>query len=84
MAVLPDATRKRIWARLMAAVSEAREPVALTKTELRAAVEAVDGWVDDNAAAYNVALPTAARTGLTANQKARLLLAVAAARFEVT
>ncbi len=67
MAILSDTARKRIWARIIRAVSEEREPVALTKTELRAAVEAVDDWVDDNAGAYNAALPTAARTGSVGN-----------------
>jgi hypothetical protein len=58
--------------------------IALTKPELLAALNAVDVWVDDNAAAFNLAIPQPARGVLTAKQKAQLLSLVVARRFEVT
>jgi hypothetical protein len=47
--------------------------VAITKTQLRAAIDAADQWASDNAASFNSALPVAARNNLAAPQKARLL-----------
>jgi hypothetical protein len=49
------------------------ESTSWTKPDLLAAVAAVDTWVDDNATAYNSALPLAFRTEATAVQKAALL-----------
>lgn len=74
MAVLSDADRAQVWARAMRHWSQAGEPLgALTKAELRAAVNAVDAWADSNAAAFNSAIPQPARAQLTASQKAILL-----------
>jgi hypothetical protein len=82
VAVLPDNDRAAVHAELMADLSTAREPLgALTKAELRAAVNAADQWANDNAAAYNAALPLPARTVLTAAQKARLLVYVIRKRW---
>ena len=68
----------------MSDVSGRFELLDLSKQELRDAVNAVDDWVDDNAAAFNQALPVDARTALTAAQKAELLMRVVRRRFEVT
>lgn len=57
---------------------------ALTKAQLRAAVDAADQWCDDNASSYNSALPAAARNALTARQKASLLREVIRRRHEVS
>jgi hypothetical protein len=64
--------------------SSERVALDLTKTALRAAVDAVDQWVDDNAAAFNAAIPLPARTVLTPKQKAQLLFYVVRRRFEVS
>lgn len=58
-----------------------REAFHLSKADLDEAVAAIDQWVEDNAASYNQALPLAARTALTAGQKAELLLLVLRKRF---
>jgi hypothetical protein len=50
---------------------------------LQEAVDAVDSWLDANAASLNVAIPVAARTTLTVKQKAQLLVYVIRRRFEV-
>ncbi len=84
MAVLSDTDRVAEWAGFMSDISLRREPIGLTKPDLRAAVDAIDDWVDDNAAAFNQALPVAARTALTVAQKAELLMRVVRRRFEVT
>lgn len=57
-------------------------PGGVTKADLRAAIDAADDWADANASAYNLALPVAARSALTARQKARLLAFVILKRWE--
>ena len=84
MAVLTDSQRHDLWAQLMRDLSGDRESLALGKGDLRAALDAVDGWVETNQAAFHQALPAVARTGLTAQQKARLLRVVVSRRFEVS
>lgn len=81
MAVLSDTERARLWRGLMRYWSAQREGVALTKADLRAAVDAADTWLDTNAASYNSALPQPARGALTTGQKALILAVAALARF---
>ncbi len=83
MAALSAAERRGIWANFIRQASADRQDLGLTKAQLRAAVDAADQWVEDNAGAYNSALPVAARTALTTAQKTRLLFFVASKRFEV-
>jgi hypothetical protein len=80
MAVLPDVDRQRISTGLQRYWSGLREGMPLNKVNLLAAVAATDAWVEANAAAYNAALPAAARNGLTATQKTLLFCVVAAYR----
>jgi hypothetical protein len=81
VAVLSTADRAAIHAAVMQDLSRVYEPCATIKADLRAAIDAVDQWVSDNAASYNAALPQPARTQLTAAQKTRLLVAVVSKRF---
>lgn len=81
MATLPEADRAAIWAEFMRDLSSAREPIAVTKGDLRAAFNAVDDWVEANAASLNAAIPQPARAALTRQQKARLLQMVVRQRF---
>ena len=85
MAVLSEGDRVTEWAKFMSDLSNthATEISDLTKSDVRAAIDATDTWVNDNAAAYNAALPVAARTALSASQKAKLLMEVVRRRFEV-
>jgi len=55
----------------------------ILKADLRAAVDAIDTWVDDNSTAFNTAIPQPARGALTARQKAALLMFVVERRFGV-
>lgn len=85
MAVLPTADRQRLWGDLMEGLSSRREGVGtLTKTDLRAAVDAMDSWIDANAASFNSAIPLPARTALTAKQKVAIFMAIVKRRWEVT
>lgn len=81
MAVLSDTDRATAWAELMRGLDN---PGQVIKPDLRAAIDAADAWADANAAAYNLALPVAARTALTARQKAAVLLFVIARRYQIT
>jgi hypothetical protein len=81
MAVLSNADRINIWAEAMRRPDNSG---TVTKADLRAAVDAIDSWVDSNSAAFNTAIPQPARGALTAKQKAALLMLVVGRRFEVT
>lgn len=83
MATLPDSDRLRIWRGLMRFWSGMQETVSVNKADLKAAVDAADTWVDDNAISYNAALPTAFRTNATQTQKSLLLVAVVLMRFNL-
>lgn len=73
MAVLSDTERQATYLAAMQLMSDQRQSCAITKAQLRAAIDAADDWADTNAAAYNSALPVAARNNLTAGQKALVL-----------
>jgi len=81
MAVLSDIERAGVSAQWQ---RENTITISITKVDLRAALNAIDQWVDDNAASFNSALPLPARTSLTAKQKAWLFFHVIRRRFEVT
>lgn len=82
MAVLSDPDRIAIWGAFMR--DAANLPPGLSKVDLRAAFNAADDWADTNAAAFNTALPVAARTALSSRQKAALLMFVIQQRFVVS
>lgn len=72
MAVLSNTDRIAVWEQWMRENKEAITG-ALTKAQLRAAVDAIDDFLNTNAATLNSAIPTPARTVLSAAQKAALL-----------
>ncbi len=80
MAVLSDNDRAALWAEYM---SDARLGAlgSVTKADLRAAVNAIDAFLNDNAAAINTAIPQPARAQLTSAQKALLLMFVIQRRY---
>jgi phage repressor protein C with HTH and peptisase S24 domain len=84
MAVLGSAALAGIARKIQRAWSDTRESTAFTKAQLAAAVAAADQWADDNAAAYNTALPAAFRNNATAAQKSLLLVYVIARRAGFT
>lgn len=78
MAVLTEEDRFAAWKDYMA---KNTEEFSLSKTDVRAAIDAADIWVQDNKASFNTALPVAARNALSATQKANVLLFVVMKRF---
>lgn len=84
MAELSTEDRQRIWRGLMRYWSNLREALgALSKNDIQEAVNATDTWIEDNQAAYNNALPVAARDALDQEQKTLLFCAVALARVGI-
>lgn len=81
MAVLTEQERQAAFEEFQTELSRDRDACAVTKADLRAAVDALDAFLDTNAAAINQALPLAARQGLTTAQKARLLIYVVRRRW---
>ncbi len=82
MAVLPAGDRAALRQEFARELSSSRSLCNVTKTDLQAAVDALDTWLDSNAAAINTAIPLPARTSLTVKQKAQLLVYVIRRRFE--
>ncbi len=82
MAILSEQDRRRIWRGLMRYASREFQDVGLSKSELRAAVDETDNWIDANQAGFNAALPVAAQSGLTTAQKTLLFCGVAAIRVD--
>lgn len=83
MATLSNELRSEISLTYQQEISALFELLAgVTKSDIKAAVDAVDQWVDDNKVSFNSALPTAAQTNLTVSQKSRLLTHVVARRFQ--
>lgn len=81
MAVLVDADRAAIWAEFMTDRSRVGDSMPLLKADLRAAVDALDSFLDTNASTINAAIPQPARGALTTAQKALLLQYVVAKRY---
>jgi hypothetical protein len=77
---LTQADRRKVWAGVMRVWSARGESMGFVKADLASAIDAVDQWIDDNAASYNAAIPEVVRTALTPGQKAELLYAVAMKR----
>lgn len=83
MAVLSAENRALASKLYQMEISTLREGHSLFKSDLRAAIDALDVFLDNNAAAINAAIPPPARTLLTVKQKARLLVYVIRQRYEV-
>ncbi|MGH2620634.1 MAG: hypothetical protein ACRDHG_08710 [Anaerolineales bacterium] len=80
MAVMGETDRVATWSKWM---QDNLIACAITKPQLRAAIDAADDWADSNAASFNNALPTAAKNNLTAKQKAFLLALVILRRHDL-
>jgi hypothetical protein len=86
MAILPEVDRAAVWADFMRRLLSVERDGSMTKADFRAAINAVDQWWSDNAAAVNQVFPTAARTTLTNVEKIGVFAYVALKRYgkEVT
>lgn len=86
MATLPDADRGRICIGLMRYLSPriANLPISgLLSTDIKAAVDAADSWVDSNSTSYNNALPQPFRNAAPTGLKSLLLIAVVLMRYNL-
>lgn len=83
MAVLSETDRQAASDEMEERLSRDNEPISIGRQDLKAAVDAADGWVNANAASFNNALPALAKSNLTAKQKAELLIYVVRRRWEV-
>lgn len=83
MATLTETERLTVRGVFNALNDIERIPVEITKADLLAAVNALDTFFDNNAAAINQAIPQPARAALTTRQKAFLVTAVIRKRFGV-
>lgn len=77
MANMSAEERRRCWAQFMRVNTES---LSITKTDLRAAVDATDQWITDNETAFNLAIPQPARGALSSTQKTLLFTYVAMRR----
>jgi hypothetical protein len=84
MAELTTAMRQKIWRGLMRWWSNLWELTDLSKSDLQAAINATDTWIENNQGGFNSALPSAAQSGLTTAQKTLMFCAVALARVDET
>lgn len=84
MAVLSAQERTKISQEFQAAISRVNDTFSgVLKPDIVAAVSAADQWAEDNKSSYNAALPLPARTALTAQQKAAILVYVITRRYEL-
>ena len=83
MAVLTDIDRRLLWADYMSEVSSNEERMPLNKVDLRAVVNEIDQWIDDNKTAFNNSIPEPGKTRLTSKQKSRILSLIVLKRWEV-
>ena len=83
MATLTEQQRAEAHAKAMREASADHDVFGITKSELRAGIDAADEWINTNAALFNAALPLVVRQNLTAKQKARLLVWVIEKRYRV-
>lgn len=83
MALMLDADRIEVRREIGEILSIARQEISINKTELKAAVDAIDQYLSDNAVTINNTLPAIAQANLTKQQKAMLMAYVALRRYNV-
>ena len=84
MAVMSENDRQACFQEFMAEMSAARESAgSVVKADVKAASDALDQWLSDNAATINAALPQPFRGAATQEIKARLFIAVVRKRYIV-
>lgn len=82
MANLSENDRAAIWAEFMRDSELSAESYgSMTKADLRAAVDAIDSYLETNKTAINSAIPQPARGAMTTKQKAKLLVWVVRQRY---
>jgi hypothetical protein len=80
MAVLSAEERRRTWGHLMRSWSAGLGGIPVNKSDLRAAVDATDDWIEANQASFNSALPQPFRGAASTPVKTLLFCYVAMRR----
>ena len=60
-----------------------RRPTSLSRAELRAAIAAIDAWVDANQASFVAAIPQPARSATSVQEKVQMMFFVLRRRYEM-
>lgn len=81
MAVLDNVDRLAVWADFMSRMGPEERAGPMTKTDFKAAIDAMDAFVAANATAINNAFPTASRVALTNVEKIGVFAYVALKRY---
>ena len=81
MAFLDELDRAAVWADFMRRMAPEQRAGPMTKADFKAAIDAMDVYVANNAAAINNAFPTAARVALTNVEKIGVFAYVALKRY---
>lgn len=81
MALLSAPTRQEVLRKWNEDISRLRLPISITRTDMVAAIAAIDAYFDTNESAINQAIPQPARGALDTADKARLVVGVIRARY---
>lgn len=85
MAALPDADRRHATRRFIERIFvEGRQTATFSTDQLKAAVDAIDDWIEANAQSFNQSLPPQFRNNASAEQKTQLFCFVALKRAGLT
>ena len=77
---LTEAQRFKTWGALMREWQALGQPPTVVKADMRAAVDAIDDWIEANQAAVNAAYPQPFRANMTVQHKTLLFCYVAIKR----
>lgn len=80
MALLDATSRQRVWAQAMRDIPRDVGLPEITKQELKAAMDAMDDWIEAQQLTFNLALPQPFRAAATGRQKSVLFMMVLARR----
>ena len=75
--------REAVFLSIEGVYSRDRVPTALSRQDLRAAVGAIDDWIDANLASFVAAIPEPVRSATTAKQKVAMFRWCIDKRWEV-
>lgn len=84
MAILSGKNRELLNQAFADEESNERIKVVPGKQDIRAAIDAIDNWLEANRASFNAAIPAPAKSGLTSRQKMKLLMLIINKRWEVS
>jgi len=82
MPALPYSAREKIWNEFNHDLSVSNQPIgAVSKQDLRAAVDSLDDWITNSAPTLDEGIPEPARSALTQHQKTKLFMLIVAERY---